>query len=288
MHEKIRYFLCGFLMGIADTIPGVSGGTIAFITGIYGKLLATIKSADKEFFQYLFTLKFKKAFCKIPWGFALPLLLGIGSAIGTLAHVMVLLLQNHADIVWSFFFGLIFSSLLILLKEVRNSNPHKKSSCLFFILGTILSIYISFANPIQLSHSYPIIFFSGFIAICAMILPGISGAFILVLIGQYHYILEAVTTFNLPIIAIFIAGCLCGILSFAHILSACLKHFYHTSLAFLSGILAGSLVMLFPFKMEQSFSHQIILLGLIIIGLIIPLFLHWIGNNVYTHKITEK
>lgn len=288
MHEKIRYFLCGFLMGIADTIPGVSGGTIAFITGIYGKLLATIKSADKEFFQYIFTLKLKKAFNKIPWGFALPLLLGIGLAIGTLAHFMVILLEKHADIVWAFFFGLIFSSLLILLKEVKNSNPHKIISSLFFIIGAFFSIYISFANPIQLSHTYPIIFFSGFIAICAMILPGISGAFILVLIGQYHYILEAVTTFNLPVISLFLLGCLCGILSFAHILSACLNHFYHISLAFLSGILAGSLVMLFPYKEEQTITQQAILTGLIMLGILIPLLLHYVGNKMYTQKIEEK
>lgn len=281
MKEKIRYFLCGFLMGIADTIPGVSGGTIAFITGIYGKLLDTIKSADKEFFRLLFSLQIKKAFAKIPWGFAVPLLLGIGSAIGSLAHVMVMLLEQHADIVWAFFFGLIFSSLLILLKEVKDKNPQKTASALLFILGAAFAVWISFANPVALSHSYPIIFASGFIAICAMILPGISGAFILVLIGQYHYILNAVTTFNLPVILLFLAGCLCGILSFAHILSACLNNFYHITLAFLSGILAGSLVMLFPFKSGQSFSHMAILCGLILLGTIIPIIINWLGKKQY-------
>lgn len=281
MKEKLRYFLCGFLMGIADTIPGVSGGTIAFITGIYGKLLETIKSADKEFFRLLFSLKFKQAFAKIPWGFAVPLLLGIGSAIGSLAHVMVMLLERHADIVWAFFFGLIFSSLLILLKEVKEKNPHKTASVILFVLGALFAVWISFANPVALSHSYPVIFASGFIAICAMILPGISGAFILVLIGQYHYILNAVTAFNLPVILLFLAGCLCGILSFAHVLSACLNNFYHATLALLSGILAGSLVMLFPFKEGQSFSHMITLASLIGLGIIIPIIINWLGKKQY-------
>lgn len=281
MKEKLRYFLCGFLMGIADTIPGVSGGTIAFITGIYGKLLNTIKSADKEFFRLLFSLKLKQAFAKIPWGFAVPLLLGIGSAIGSLAHVMVMLLERHADIVWAFFFGLIFSSLLILLKEVKEKNPHKTASAVLFVLGALFAVWISFANPVALSHSYPVIFASGFIAICAMILPGISGAFILVLIGQYHYILNAVTTCNIPVILLFLAGCLCGILSFAHVLSACLNNFYHATLAFLSGILAGSLVMLFPFKNGQSFSHMAILGALIGLGIIIPFIINYLGKKQY-------
>lgn len=281
MKEKLRYFLCGFLMGIADTIPGVSGGTIAFITGIYGKLLNTIKSADKEFFRLLFSLKLKQAFAKIPWGFAVPLLLGIGSAIGSLAHVMVMLLERHADIVWAFFFGLIFSSLLILLKEVKEKNPHKTASAVLFVLGALFAVWISFANPVALSHSYPVIFASGFIAICAMILPGISGAFILVLIGQYHYILNAVTTCDLPVILLFLAGCLCGILSFAHVLSACLNNFYHATLAFLSGILAGSLVMLFPFKNGQSFSHMAILGALIGLGIIIPFIINYLGKKQY-------
>ncbi len=136
MNEKIRYFLCGFLMGIADTIPGVSGGTIAFITGIYGKLLETVKSVDKEFFRFLFSLQIKKAFAKIPFGFAVPLLLGIGTAIASLAKVMVMLLENYADTIWAFFFGLILASLHILLLEIKDKNPQKiLLSGLFFPFG---------------------------------------------------------------------------------------------------------------------------------------------------------
>lgn len=281
MNEKLHYFLCGFLMGIADTIPGVSGGTIAFITDIYGKLLETIKSADREFFRLIFSLRFRQALAKVPWGFAVPLLLGIGSAIASLAHVMVSLLEHHADIVWAFFFGLIFSSLLILLQEVKNKNPQKKSSLLLFVLGAVFAVWISFANPIALEHSHPIIFFSGFIAICAMILPGISGAFILVLIGQYQYILDAVTAFDLPVILLFLFGCLCGIMSFAHVISACLNNFYHVTLAFLSGILAGSLVMLFPFAKGQSLPHMLLLAALVAVGVIIPLVINKIGKKQY-------
>ncbi len=281
MNKKIHYFLCGFLMGIADTIPGVSGGTIAFITGIYGKLLETIKSVDKEFFCLLFSLQIKKAFAKIPFGFAIPLVLGIGTAIASLAKIMVMLLENYADSIWAFFFGLILSSLHILLLEIKNKNSHKIASLIFFVLGIIFSLWISFTKPIPLTSSYPVIFFSGFFAICAMILPGISGAFLLVLIGQYHTILNAVATFNLPVIGLFILGCVSGILVFAHVISACLNNFYHATLSFLSGILAGSLAMLFPFRGEQTFSHNVLLVGLIIIGAIIPLVINYLGKKRY-------
>ena len=281
MNKKIHYFLCGFLMGIADTIPGVSGGTIAFITGIYGKLLETIKSVDKEFFCLLFSLQIKKAFAKIPFGFAVPLFLGIGTAIASLAKVMVILLENYADSIWAFFFGLILSSLHILLVEIKDKNPQKITSLVFFVLGIIFSLWISFTNPIPLTSGYPVIFFSGFFAICAMILPGISGAFLLVLIGQYHTILNAVAAFNLPVICIFLLGCVAGILIFAHVVSACLNNFYHVTLSFLSGILAGSLAMLFPFHENQAFSHNILLTGLIIIGAVIPLAINHIGKKRY-------
>lgn len=281
MNEKIRYFLCGFLMGIADTIPGVSGGTIAFITGIYGKLLETIKSVDKEFFCLLFSLQIKQALAKIPFGFAVPLLLGIGTAIASLAKVMVMLLADYADSIWAFFFGLILASLHILLLEIKDKNPQKIISVLFFIFGVIFSLWISFTKPIPLTSSYPVIFFSGFFAICAMILPGISGAFLLVLIGQYQTILNAVATFNFPVITVFLLGCVCGILIFAHVISACLNNFYHVTLSFLSGILAGSLAMLFPFQNNQSFSHNIFLTALIAVGAIIPLCINYFGKKRY-------
>lgn len=283
MNEKIRYFLCGFLMGIADTIPGVSGGTIAFITGIYGKLLETVKSVDKEFFRFLFSLQIKKAFAKIPFGFAVPLLLGIGTAIASLAKVMVMLLENYADTIWAFFFGLILASLHILLLEIKDKNPQKIASVLFFIVGVIFSLWISFTKPLPLTSSYPVIFFSGFFAICAMILPGISGAFLLVLIGQYQTILNAVANFDIPVIAFFLLGCISGILIFAHVISACLNNFYHVTLSFLSGILAGSLAMLFPFQNNQTFSHNVLLTVLICIGAVIPLCINYFGKKRYLH-----
>ncbi|MFG6359488.1 DUF368 domain-containing protein [Taurinivorans muris] len=279
MNALIRYFLCGFLMGIADTIPGVSGGTIAFITGIYGKLLDTIKSVDKEFFKLLFTLQIKKAFMKIPWSFALPLLLGIGSAVFLFARIMVALLETYADIVWAFFFGLILSSLFILLAEIKKKNPHKLISVLCFFAGGLFALWLGFATPLSLETSYPVVFFSGFIAICAMILPGISGAFILVLIGQYHNILHAVTTLDFPVILLFLLGCVCGIFSFAHVLGACLNKFYHATLSFLSGILAGSLVTLFPFQSNQDFSYALLLLALVFAGFIIPITIHILGKK---------
>ncbi len=276
MNQKLRYFLCGLAMGAADTVPGVSGGTIAFITGIYENLLNAIKSVDISFFKLFFSGNIKGAFAKIPWGFCLPLLLGIGIAIISLANVVVYLMDTHAYFVWAFFFGLILASLYLLSQDLLKVKGHVFSSTLLFLIGTAFAIWLTHSNPISLSHSYPVLFFSGFIAICAMILPGISGAFVLVLLGQYQFVLESITTLNFPVLITFALGCICGLLSFAHIISACLKKYYKPSLAFLSGVLAGSLVMLYPFSNGNfQFNQQtMILCALILAGLALPILLH--------------
>ena len=275
MNKKLRYFLCGLAMGAADTVPGVSGGTIAFITGIYENLLNAIKSVDVKFFKLFFKGELKNAFSQIPWGFCIPLVLGIAVAIVSLANIVVYLMETHAYFVWAFFFGLILASLYILLQDLLKIKGHVISSLCFFIIGATFAIWLTHSNPVTLSHTYPILFFSGFIAICAMILPGISGAFVLVLLGQYEFILQSITTFNIPVLVIFALGCICGLLSFAHIISACLKKYYKQSLAFLSGILAGSLIMLWPFSAQglHSTENTVILFGLILTGLVIPLLL---------------
>lgn len=281
MNKKLRYFLCGLAMGAADTVPGVSGGTIAFITGIYENLLNAIKSVDVKFFKLFFRGELKAAFSQIPWGFCLPLISGIAIAIISLANVVIYLMDTHSYFVWAFFFGLIAASLFILIQDLMKIRGHVLISSFFFAIGAIFAIWLTHSNPVTLSHTYPILFFSGFIAICAMILPGISGAFILVLLGQYKFILQSITTFNLPVLFIFALGCICGLLSFAHVISACLKKYYKPSLAFLSGVLAGSLIMLWPFSTQefQLTGQTFILIALILFGLAIPLLLHKFSRN---------
>lgn len=282
MHPKLRYFLCGLAMGAADTVPGVSGGTIAFITGIYDNLLGAIKSVNFHFFQLVFKGEFKSAFSLIPWGFCIPLLLGIVTAILSLARVVTHLMAYHPYMVWAFFFGLIVASLYILVQDLMKEKGKNRTSIFFGILGFAFAVWLTHSHPISLTHAYPVVFFSAFIAICAMILPGISGAFVLVLLGQYQFILQAVTQFNVPIILTFIGGCVCGLLSFAHLISACLKHYYKITLSFLSGILAGSLISLFPFTSKANSVNTenfYTLCLLILLGITLPLVLHFISQK---------
>lgn len=285
MHPKLRYFLCGIAMGTADTVPGVSGGTIAFITGIYDDLLRAIKSVNIPFFKHFLRGEFKNAFSLIPWGFCIPLLLGIMTAILSLAHTVTYLMTNHPYMVWAFFFGLVMASVYILFQDLTKAKGNTILGIVFGIIGFIFAVWLTHSNPISLSHSYPVIFFSAFIAICAMILPGISGAFVLVLLGQYQFILQAITELNMPVLIIFLCGCVCGLLSFAHIISACLKRYYKMCLSFLTGILAGSLILLYPFttKAGSDSTENIYILSLLIfLGIAIPLILHLVSQKKNT------
>ncbi len=283
--KSLRYFLCGLAMGAADTVPGVSGGTIAFITGIYTQLLDGIKSININFFKLLFKGEIKKALALVPWSFGIPLVLGIGIAIFSLANVVVFLLENHTEFIWSFFFGLILASLYILGKEVTQIKANKCNnifSLILFVIGALFALWITFATPVALTPSPLITFVSGFIAICAMILPGISGSFILVIMGQYHYYLEAVSQLNFSVIIIFIMGAMVGLLSISRLVSFCLRKFYKSTLSFLTGILAGSLALLFPFKNIQNQNLSSITLTFLLIGLgiLIPIVINYYGKKL--------
>ncbi len=282
MKNFIRYYLCGLAMGAADTVPGVSGGTIAFITGIYTHLLNAIQAFDLKFFKLFFKGKFKQSFARIPWSFGIPLVLGIGTAIFSLAKTVVYFMETHPDFIWAFFFGLIVSSLVILIQELKGSKGKKSQASFYFIIGALFALWITFANPVALSHSPLMIFFSGFIAICAMILPGISGSFILVLLGQYKYIMGAISSLDLGVLFLFWIGAVCGLLSFSRLVSYFLKHHYGPCLAFLSGILAGSLAMLWPYNNIFSipFTNTVYITLLVLVGLFIPLLLHRFSKKI--------
>ncbi|HJA09001.1 MAG TPA: DUF368 domain-containing protein [Candidatus Mailhella merdigallinarum] len=245
MKNIVRYLLCGLAMGAADVVPGVSGGTIAFITGIYQQLLDGIQAFDMTFFKLFFRGRFREALSRIPWSFLLPLAIGIACSIFSLAKLVLYLLHAYPVVVWSFFFGLIVASIVMLLRELKQYGPGVWTA---FAAGAAFAWWLTGAESVHMTQNPPMLFLAGFIAICAMLLPGISGAFVLVLLGQYQFVLTAVTTFNLPVLVLFALGCVCGLLLFARVLNYCLRRYRTATLAILIGIMAGSLRTVWPWQ----------------------------------------
>lgn len=249
MERKLKDYafltLKGMAMGAADVVPGVSGGTIAFIVGIYDELINSIKSINGESLKLFFTGKWI-AFCKqINAAFLFSIILGIGISIFSLAKVITWLLTDHPVLVWAFFFGLVLASTWFVSKDIKEWNW---KTILAFIVGAAVAYYITVATPAETPTNLLFIFLCGAIAICAMILPGISGSFILVLLGKYFFIMEAVKTFNIKIILVFAAGALIGITTFSRLLSFALKHFRNITLSVLTGFMLGSLNKVWPWK----------------------------------------
>jgi putative membrane protein len=247
--SKIKHYLLvavkGLCMGAADVIPGVSGGTIAFITGIYGELVESIKSIDLEALKLFFTGNFRQFWLKINGNFLLSLVLGILISIFSFAKVMQYLLIHHPIPLWSFFFGLIVASPIYIIKEVE----HKKIIHLIpTIMGMAVGVLICLISPTETTDALWFIFLCGAIGICAMILPGISGSFVLLLLGKYAYIIGAVSDLNIPVLLVFAAGAIIGIILFSNFLSWLLKKAYNGTLFFLSGLMIGSLVKVWPWK----------------------------------------
>ncbi|MBQ9146510.1 MAG: DUF368 domain-containing protein [Rikenellaceae bacterium] len=232
-------------MGMADVVPGVSGGTIAFISGIYEELLGSIKSIDLEAIKLLFSGKFRALWEKVNGKFLCSLIAGIGVAILTMARLMTYMLENHPIITWSFFFGLIIASALMVAREV---NRWSVTSVVTMIVGIALSYWITVVSPATTPNDWWFVMLSGAIAICAMILPGISGAFILLLLGKYMYIMEAVTELNIGVLAIFAVGAIVGIVSFSHVLSWLLAKWHDATVTMLMGFMIGSLNKVWPWK----------------------------------------
>lgn len=237
--------LKGIAMGAADVIPGVSGGTIAFISGIYEELLNSIKSVNLNALKHLLTGKFTDFWKTVNGNFLLSLLLGIGISIISLAKGLQYLLNHYPILVWSFFFGLVVASAIYVARTINNWNL---STIISGIAGIIIAYYITIITPAEANTTYWFIFVSGAIAICAMILPGISGSFILVLLGMYKFILEAVGNFEIAVIITFMAGAAIGIISFSNVLSWLLKKHHNLTIALLSGFMIGSLNKVWPWK----------------------------------------
>lgn len=243
-------FLKGMAMGAADVVPGVSGGTIAFITGIYEELLGSIAKIDIEALKLLSKFQIKAFWERINGTFLLVLVSGILLSIFSLARLITFLLEAHPIPIWSFFFGLILISCFLVIKEIKEWSW---KVVLGFLVGTAVAFYITIASPTQTSNELWFVFISGAIAICAMILPGISGSFILLLLGKYAYIFSAIKEMNIAVIIVFGIGCITGILTFSRGVSWLLKNYYNTVIGILAGFMIGSLNKIWPWKITTSY-----------------------------------
>lgn len=252
MERKLKDYallmLKGMGMGAADVVPGVSGGTIAFIVGIYDELINTIKSINLQSLKLLFTFKFKEFWKAVNGNFLFSLFAGIAISVFSLAKLITYLLVAHPILVWAFFFGLVLASTCFVAKDIEGWNW---KTVLSFIIGAVIAYYITVVTPAETPTNLLFIFLCGAIAICAMILPGISGSFILVLLGKYHYIMDAVKGLDLLILCVFGAGAFIGITSFSRVLSYALKHFRNVTMAVLAGFMLGSLNKVWPWKTTE-------------------------------------
>lgn len=235
----------GFCMGAADIVPGVSGGTVAFILGIYEELLDAIHAVNLSFVCRLLTLRWREAFAHFPWRFLLALGLGIGAAIFTLAEGLTWALDHRPSLVWAFFFGMVLASVAAVRKRVRRWTL---AALALAVLAAVAAYVLVGLTPTQTPDAPWFLFLSGAIAICAMILPGISGAFILVLLGKYQDVLEAVVRGDLMTLSIVAAGCAVGLLSFARLLRWLFQRYHDLTVTLLTGIMLGSLRKVWPWK----------------------------------------
>ncbi len=242
-------YLRGIAMGAADAVPGVSGGTIALITGIYTRLIQAIRSFDGQVIVLFFKGQWANLWKKIDGTFLVSLLAGIGTALIALSRIILFLLDSYPILVWSFFFGLIVASSWLIAKEIKNWSI---GLILGLVLGILAGYLITELSPAETPETLPYIFASGAIAICAMILPGISGSFILLILGKYDFILKALKDFNIWVMLTFGAGCLVGLLAFSHIVHWLLKKYQWLTMAFLTGIMIGSLNKVWPWKQTLS------------------------------------
>lgn len=253
MQRRLRdYFIIslkGVAMGAADAVPGVSGGTIAFISGIYEELISTISNINLSLFKTLFQKGVKQFWKKLNGNFIVALISGVIISFVSFMKLAKYLLEYHPVLIWSFFFGLIIASIYFVGKQITKWNI---GTVIAFILGTIIAYYISTLPSMENSESSYFLFIAGAIAICAMILPGISGSFILIILGAYKTLSDAIHDIDLKKIALFACGAVFGLLSFSHVLKWLFKHYHNITLAILTGFIFGSLNKVWPWKETLS------------------------------------
>ncbi|RPD98205.1 DUF368 domain-containing protein [Aureibaculum marinum] len=246
LKQYIGITLKGVAMGAADVVPGVSGGTIAFISGIYEELLEAINSVNFNTLKILKTKGIKAAWKSVNGNFLFSLLLGVGISILSLAKLIKYLLENEPILLWSFFFGLVLASIFFVGKQIKNWNV---GTIIMLFIGAVVAYYITTLPPMG-AHDTPawFLFLSGALAICAMILPGISGSFILLLLGAYKPVIEALNQKDIKTLIIVVIGAVVGLLTFSRVLKWLFNKYRNITLAVLTGFIAGSLNKIWPWK----------------------------------------
>jgi len=266
-------FLKGMAMGISDLIPGISGGTIALLLGIYKDFISSLKSINYKSFIYLIKFDFKKLNNQLNLCFLLPVFFGILSSIFIFSSLISFLLLDYKVLLFSFFFGLIFFSSIRL---VSNLNPSSTLDFLTVFVGLVIGLSFFFVSSISSSNSIFSIFLAGFIAISAMLLPGISGSYILLILGKYEFMLDSISSFNWINILIFSLGAIAGILSFSKMIHYLLKNYYRSTIFFLSGLMMGALNKVWPWQLDNKI---VLPEGDILIPIIIFIFSGIISYN---------
>lgn len=264
--DYVKLALSGFTIGVANVIPGVSGGTMAFLLGIYEELIEAIrKVASWETVKDIFTFKIKKLYETLPWKFLVVLGIGLAAAIFSCAKLFTYLVSEHAALTFAFFFGLVAASVLVVLKKVKKWSA---GSVIMLIAGAVAAYLIVNIIPTETPNLWWVSFLAGMIAICAMILPGISGSFLLLVFGQFRYVWGSVAIIGMlgrgasaealmkavETVVFFGAGCIVGLGSFVHLLNYLFKKCYDPTVAALIGFMAGSLWKLWPWKMILKYS----------------------------------
>lgn len=242
--ENAYLIFTGMVTGAANIIPGVSGGTMAFIMGIYEELLEAVKSFNLHLLQLVLRGRLKAAWDYLPMGFLIPLGIGLGVSIFALAGIISWLLVHHTVLLYAFFFGLILASILTISTQVR----WRVATLIALALGAAIAWILIGMVPRQMPHTPLILFISGMVAIIAMILPGISGSFIILIMGQYDYVINLVKSFEISGLLILGAGIVAGMLAFVRVLSWLLRHYHQATIALLTGFMLGSLRKIWPFK----------------------------------------
>ena len=298
MKEKASLVLKGFCMGTADVIPGVSGGTMAFILGIYQDLIDAIRSFDSRWFLSLLKLEFKESLSRPHFAFLIPLGAGIFLALMFFTRIIHLprLLLDYPEQIYGLFFGLIVGSIIVLIRGMKGLRPY---SYLWIIPGVLSGLLVFNLVPTQTPETAWFVFVSGALSICAMILPGISGSFILLILNKYAYIFNAIGYFKLSILVPFALGAATGLLLFSRVLSFLLTRYYAATILFISGLLLASLYVIWPFQervyeivrdkprlvsssplLPQQLDQGVMLsLGLLLGGLVFVLFISHLSDD---------
>ena len=246
MKKYIILFLKGMAMGIANVIPGVSGGTIALITNIYEEIINSLKSFDKKALELILALDFSQFIIYTNLYFLLSVFGGSIASVFSIASLFKYLFTHYPVLIWAFFFGLIIASIYFVGKRIRKWNTN---CVIILIIGTIIALSLSLVNPASENNNLLFVFLCGIVGISGMMLPGLSGSFILILMGNYELLMvTAITYFNIILLSVFLLGSIFGLMSFSHILSWVFKHYRDATLSLLTGFIIGSLSIIWPWK----------------------------------------